>query len=123
VAQQGRSDDRGLGVTRWSAHDVDLSRLTRRGRTARAIARFRPECRLIGLSPDPRTVNALSLSWGVESLAVEECTTTNELVRRAVETAVRHGAVAQGDIVLVLASASEHPSSAAPDVLRIVQVT
>jgi pyruvate kinase len=96
---------------------------TRSGRTARAIARFRPECRLIGLSPDARTVNALSLSWGVESLLVEECTTSNELVRRAVDTAVRRGGVAQGDIVLVLASASDHPNSAAPDVLRIVEVT
>ena len=29
---------------------------TRSGRTARAMARFRSRCRLIGLSPDPRTV-------------------------------------------------------------------
>ena len=31
-----------------------------------------PSAALIGLSPDPRTVNALSLSWGVESVQVED---------------------------------------------------
>ena len=49
---------------------------TRSGRTARAMARFRPSARLVGLSPYPRTVNALTLSWGVESLLVEEYRTS-----------------------------------------------
>ena len=40
------------------------------GRTALAMARFRPTARLIGLSPDPSTVRALALSWGVTSLQV-----------------------------------------------------
>ena len=37
---------------------------TRSGRTARAIARFRPECRLVGLSPDPRTVSVAGAALG-----------------------------------------------------------
>jgi pyruvate kinase len=108
------------------AHDTGASAIlcwTRSGRTARAIARFRPECRLVGLSPDPRTVNALALSWGVESLQVEEYTTTDERVGFAVEAAMRHGCISQGDIVLVLAGASDRPTIDAPDVLRIVKVT
>jgi hypothetical protein len=70
-----------------------------------------------------RTVNALSLSWGVESLQVEEYTTTDELVWFAVETAMCHGCISHGDIVLVVAGAADRPKGAAPDVLRIVQVT
>jgi pyruvate kinase len=96
---------------------------TRSGRTARAIARFRPKCRLVGLSPDPRTVNALSLSWGIEALQVGEYTTTDQLVWSAVETAMRHGCISPGDVVVVLAGAPERPSGAAPEVLRIVRVT
>jgi pyruvate kinase len=96
---------------------------TRSGRTARAIARFRPECRLVGLSPDPRTVNALSLTWGVESVQVEEYTTSDEMVWFAVETALQHGCVEHGDIVLVLAGAPDRNSGAATDVLRVVRVT
>ncbi len=108
-----------------AAHDTGATAIlccTRSGRTARAIARFRPECRLVGLSPDPRTVSALSLSWGVESLLVEEYTTTDEMVWFAVETAVRHGCVEHGDIVLVLAGAPDRYSGAATDVMRIVRV-
>ncbi len=96
---------------------------TRSGRTARAMARFRPSARLVGLSPYPRTVNALTLSWGVESLLVEEYRTAEEMVWFAVETAVHHGLVAHGDLVLVLAGAPDQHSGAATDVLRIVQVT
>ena len=86
------------------------------------MARFRPSARLIGLSPDPRTVNALSLSWGVEPLPIEVRGTTNEMVGRALATAVDHELVRHGDIVLVLAGDPDRPSGAATDVLRIVQV-
>jgi pyruvate kinase len=109
-----------------AAHDAGTTAIlccTRSGRTARAIARFRPECRLIGLSPDPRTVNSLSLTWGVEALQVEEYTTSDEMVWFAVETALHHGCIAHGDIVLVLAGAPDRHSGAATDVLRVVRVT
>ncbi len=95
---------------------------TRSGRTARAMARFRPDARLIGLSPDPRTVDQLTLSWGVEPVQVEEYTTSDEMVWYAVETAVQHGLVAHGDTVLVLAGAPDRHSGAATDVLRVVTV-
>jgi pyruvate kinase len=95
---------------------------TRTGRTARAMARFRPGAQLIGLSPDPRTVDALTLSWGVESVHVEEYRTSDEMVWFAVETAVQHGFVEHGDIVLVLAGGPDRHSAAATDVLRVVQV-
>ena len=96
---------------------------TRTGRTARAMARFRSHCRLVGLSPDPRTVNALTLSWGVEAVHVEEYRTTDEMVWFAVETALQHRLVARDDIVLVLAGAPDRHSGAAADVLRIVRVS
>jgi pyruvate kinase len=95
---------------------------TRSGRTALAMARFRPTARLIGLSPDPATVRALALSWGVTSLEVETYTTTDELVWYAVETAVQNDLVEPGETVLVLAGAPDRPSGASTDVLRIVRV-
>ena len=66
---------------------------TRSGRTARAMARFRPAARLIGLSPDPATVRALALSWGVESLQVDDLHDHRRtgLVRRRVRGAARPG--------------------------------
>jgi pyruvate kinase len=94
---------------------------TRTGRTARAMARFRPGARLIGLSPDLRTVGALALSWGVEPVLVEEFGPSDEMVARAVAAVVDHGLVDRGDIVLVLAGTTGGHRAASTDVLRLVR--
>ena len=96
---------------------------TRSGRTAQAMARFRPTLQLIGLSPEPATVRALALSWGVTPLHVGTYESTDELVWFAVETAVLGGLLHSGDVVLVLAGAPDRPSGASTDVLRIVTVS
>lgn len=108
-----------------AADDVDARAIlccTSSGRTAKAMARFRPMAALIALSPNPKTVNALSLTWGVESLSVDTQATTDEMVWFAVETAVRQGRIQQGDSVVVLAGSPDRSASTAADVLRIVQV-
>ncbi|MCU1501319.1 MAG: pyk [Ilumatobacteraceae bacterium] len=96
---------------------------TRSGRTAQAMARFRPTPRLLGLSPDPATVRALALSWGVTPLQTGTYSSTDDLVWFAVETAVQGGYIHPGEIVLVLAGAPDRPSGASTDVLRIVSVS
>ncbi len=99
---------------------------TRSGRTARAMARFRPSAAMIGLSPHPHVVRAMSLSWGVTPIEVDLYGSTDEMVWFAVETALQAGLIASGDRVLVLAGAPDHhrerPADAATDVLRIVRV-
>ncbi len=108
-----------------AARDTEATAIlccTRSGRTARAMARFRPTAALIGLSPEPSTVRAMSLSWGVDPIPVDTYSSTDEMVWYAVETAVRWGRVAHGDTVLVLAGAPDRASEAAADVLRIVRV-
>ncbi len=108
-----------------AAIDVEADAIlccTRSGRTARAMARFRPGAQLIGLSPDPRTVRSMALSWGIDPIQVDTYHTTDEMVWFAVETAVLQGRLAAGQTALVLAGAPDRPSSAAADVLRIVTV-
>jgi pyruvate kinase len=107
-----------------AAADVDATAIiccTRSGRTARAMARFRPLTTLIGLSPDPATLRSLALSWGVRPLACATYSSTDELVWFAVERCVQAGLVIPGTTVLVLAGAPDRPSGAATDVLRIVR--
>jgi pyruvate kinase len=96
---------------------------TRSGRTARAMSRFRPTPKLIGLSPDAATVRTLALSWGVTPLEVGTYRSTDELVWFAVERAVQEGLIVAGQVVLVLAGAPDNASGASTDVLRIVRVT
>lgn len=127
-----RSDLEGDRITAALAHaaaraaaDLGVAAIiccTRSGRAARAMARFRPAARLLGLSHDPVTLRSLSLSWGIEPLEMPACESTDEMVWLAVETAVRTGCVTSGDIVVVLAGAPDRSAAAAADVMRIVEV-
>src|SRR6056297_881915 len=112
-----------------AAIDADVAAIlccTRSGRTARAMARFRPAAKMIGLSPHPHVVRSMALSWGVTPLEVDLYGSTDEMVWFAVETALQAGLIASGDRVLVLAGAPDagrpRPADAATDVLRIVCV-
>jgi pyruvate kinase len=109
-----------------AAIDAEVSAIlccTRTGRTARAISRFRPEARMIGLSPDPKMVRGMALIWGVEPVEVETYESTDEMVWFAVKTAVEMGAAESGDTVLVLAGAPDADRTiTATDVLRLVRI-
>jgi pyruvate kinase len=110
----------------WQAAiDADASAIlccTRRGRTARAMARLRPAARLIALSPDPRTVSALTLTWGVEPMLVREYRSSDEMVSSAVAAARAGGHLSHGDVVLVLAGAPHAAGGPSTDVLRVLRV-
>lgn len=115
-----------------AAMDCDASAIlccTGSGRTARAMARFRPDALMVGLSPDPKMVRTMSLTWGIEPVQVETYATTDEMVWFAVEKALYRRLIDRGDTVLVLAGAPEggreagRRATAATDVLRLVQVT
>jgi pyruvate kinase len=115
-----------------AASDVEATAIlccTRTGRTANAMARFRPEAALLGLAPDLRTARALALTWGVTPLHVDSHESTDETVRSALERALETDLVDHGDTVLVLAGATDvqtHPDGGvalpATDMLRIVRV-
>ena len=108
-----------------AAEDADVDAIvccTRSGRTALAMARFRPHAQLIAVSHDPEVQRALMLSWGVRPMGLDRFPTTDELVWHAVERAVQSGLVLPEQTVLVLAGAPDRPSGAATDVLRIVRI-
>ena len=95
---------------------------TSSGRTAKAMARFRPGCKLLALSPTDLTVNQLTMSWGVDPLIVDTYASTDEIVWFAVERAVEEKRIEHGDTVVVIAGSPARSSDTAADVLRIVQV-
>lgn len=117
-----------------AAIDADVAAIlccTRSGRTARAMARFRPVARMVGLSPDPKVVRTMALTWGIEPIKVDTYSSTDEMVWFAVETAMGHGVADHGDTVIVLAGAPTvlqetraglGHKDVATDVLRLVCV-
>jgi pyruvate kinase len=94
---------------------------TRSGRTAQAMASYRPTAPLIGISPDPATARALSIVWGVLPMTVGTYHSTDELVWCVVEAVVRAGHVQTGDLVAVLAGAPDQ-AGGATDVLRMFRI-
>jgi pyruvate kinase len=94
--------------------------LTRSGLTVRAMARFRPNAPILGVSPDERVRRQLSISWGSTPLSISRFADNESMVREAVQTAREHGHVRQGDVVVVLAGVDH--ASPATDVLRVVNV-
>ena len=109
----------------WQAAiDIDVDAIiccTRSGRTARAMARFRPLTKMLGLSPDERTVRAMALCWGITPMSVGTYHDTDELIWCVVEATVAAGLVHEGDLIAVLAGAPDQHDGAT-DVLRIVRV-
>ena len=113
-----------MTMAAWqAASDMSASAIiciTRSGFTARAVARFRPEARILAYSPDPRTVQQLTMSWGAVPLISKAHGTFTEMVDWAVQDAQDAGLVRSGDVVVVLAGSSE--TSAATDTIRLVRV-
>ncbi len=93
--------------------------ISRSGFTVRAIARFRPKARILGFSPEERTVRQLTLSWGAEPILIDRIDDNESTVHRALAKAKELGHIRSGDIVAVLGGSSA--TIGATDTLRMVR--
>ncbi len=76
---------------------------TATGSTALRVARERPRCGVIGLTPVLETARRLALVWGVRSVVTEDVSNVEEMVGKAEEAVRQLGVVASGDRVVVIA--------------------
>lgn len=93
-------------ATCTTAMDLNASAIvtvTKSGKTARMISKYRPSCPIIGCSPYENVWRQLNLSWGVTPLMVNEKTNTDELFDHAIEQAEKKGLVNQGEITVITA--------------------
>ena len=77
--------------------------VTMSGYTAEAIARFKPQCPIVGCSINDKVCRQMNLLWGVKSLKIKQDSTTDELFTDAVAEAKRAGYIKDGDIVVLTA--------------------
>lgn len=93
-------------ATCTTAHDIGATAIitvTKSGRTARFISKFRPACMIFGCTPDEQVYRQLNLSWGVIPLLTREMNNTDELFDHAVKISIENKLLKNGDVVVITA--------------------
>ncbi len=91
-------------ATCTTAHDLNAKAIitvTKSGRTARNISKFRPECPIMGCTIATHVYRQLNLSWGVKPLLLDEENDTFVLFDKAVEKVKTAGFVGAGDLTVI----------------------
>lgn len=128
-AERGRSDadvitDAVTEAAWQAAIELDAAAIicwSGTGHTVRAMARFRPRAMLLALSPHPRTVRQLSLSWGAIPIEIADARNAQEATERGLAVALEAGYVKTGDTIVVV-SGSAQLGRRVSDSLRLLYV-
>ncbi len=93
-------------ATCTTAHDLNAKMIitvTKSGKTARMISRYRPACMIIGCTTEEHVCRQLSLSWGVIPVLICEERDTFELFEHAVDAVEEKGYLKKGDLTVITA--------------------
>lgn len=90
-------------MTAMDLNAAAIITVTKSGRTARMISKYRPSCPIIGCSPDEHVCRQMNLSWGVEPLLIGEENDTDILFDHAVDAAEQAGYIEAGEIAVLTA--------------------
>ena len=77
--------------------------MTRSGHTARMVARSRPGCPIVALTPDERVARQLAIVWGGLPAVAGGAASTGEVWARSVEKAKELGVLRSGDTAVITA--------------------
>ncbi len=73
------------------------------GYTARMISRYRPQSRVIAVTPNTASARRMQMYWGIEPLLGAAAKNTDDMVNATVGCAVDNGMVNTGDVVVITA--------------------
>ena len=91
-------------ATCTTAHDLNAKAIitvTKSGRSARMISRYRPGCEIIGCTISEKVCRQLNLSWGVIPVLIDEKKDVFELFRHAVSVAKEKNLLKSDDIAVI----------------------
>ena len=98
-----RAIGRGTVKIAEECHATAILTSTESGRTARLVARHRPNRPLIAATPFAETARRLQMIWGVEAVLVEGFETTDHMIQTLVQAAVERGFAEVGSNVVLTA--------------------
>ena len=79
-----------------------IAAFTITGSTARILSKQRPQCPILGISPDPAAVRRMCLYYGVQSMQAGLVEHTADVLNLASEFAVKRGVARAGDNIIVI---------------------
>lgn len=82
-------------------HAKAIVAITKSGRTARIISKYRPQSPIIAATYSEKTFHQLALSWGVTPVLALFQNTANDLLRHGIDCAKKLDMVEDGDKVVV----------------------
>ena len=91
-------------ATCTTAHDLNAAAIvtvTKSGRTARMISKFRPLSPILGCTTSETAYRQLALVWGVRPILVEEHNDVDDLFAAALTCAEKSGMVSNGELVVI----------------------
>ena len=104
-----------------TAHDLGAAAIisaTASGSTALAVARYRPSCPIIAVTPSPMVQRSLLLVHGVFPLLGRQAENTDEMLDGAIDAAIQSSLIRRGDTVVITAGISANmPGST--DLLKV----
>ena len=103
---EGSSSDAIAAAARQVAHTISaplIAAFTDSGMTALRVARERPDCPILGLTPRPETARRLAVVWGVHAVVAKEIDSFDEAAKEARDEARQEGLAQPGDQIVVTA--------------------
>ncbi|OQY20676.1 MAG: pyruvate kinase [Desulfobacteraceae bacterium 4572_35.1] len=108
----------------WLANDLDAGAIlayTQSGFTAGCVARFRPGCPIVAMTPDEQSCRQMNLLWGVVPVLIDACSSIDEMFALARQEVQRRKLVAAGERIIVTAGAPLwQPGST--NLLKVIQL-
>lgn len=112
-----------------TAHNLNAKAIitpTISGFTARVISKYKPEMPVIGLSPNDSVLRQMQIYWGVTPVKSAQETSTDNIIRHALDAVRKSGYVEEGDTVVITAGVPTTKSKTAQkgitNIMRVVAI-
>ncbi|MFZ5899464.1 MAG: pyruvate kinase [Bacillota bacterium] len=106
VAARGTVTDAIAYGTCTTATDLGAAAIvtaTQSGYTARMVARYRPRCPIVAVTPSQKVLRQMALVWGVHPLLVREISDTDTMIAASIQAALDARFIKGGDLVVITA--------------------
>ncbi len=77
--------------------------VTRSGYTARMVAKYRPQAKIVAVTPNEAVLKKLALVWGVYPVLIKDIEGTDALLDESINAALEKGCINKGELIVLTA--------------------